>query len=571
MTDSTRRIRRRLASWGVLALGLSLTPTNAFADTQKKAQLRPSVSARLLAKNPALNFTPVSDEDAAHSKVAIGFSALLFRLEDDEDIGIAKAEFVVHILEALRDGGYQAVGAESLLFGKDKSAEAELVLGGVVRELDCHGRWQTGNCRIGIEWQLMDPSTENVLYKVMTRHRIMNLTVKDLESLGKRLVLGALDSLMSRAKFKATLSKHAEGASESRKQEASRAPATLARCATEAKAMPAAAEQALDATVVIETKTGIGSGFVVNSDGYVLTAAHVVAGEKLKVHTRDKKTYSATVLRKSKKFDTALIRLESDDHNSPEACLPTASDSPAVGAGVFAIGSPGGKELSFSMSRGIVSGNRELDGAELIQTDTAISPGNSGGPLVDEDGNVVGIVSRKVVGAAVEGIAFGVPIDAGLDAIDTTWGDTSSVDVPERNSNKEKTSSSTVVDYEDKKLSVDPEGDRDQRIRDATPAYVPVMRWGGLGLMGFGAAAVGYSALFYSEFETTRSEFNTLRLINDVGYISAGVGLVSFVTHFFLIPDDPGVKVEDNATNQAPAPKTSIALGPTSLHLNVQF
>jgi hypothetical protein len=88
-------------------------------------------------------------------KVAVGFSNLVARLDNDE-IGFAKAEYRVHILEALRAEGFNAVGAENLVFGKDEAERADVVLGGTVKELACQRVQRQLRCRVGIEWQLLD-------------------------------------------------------------------------------------------------------------------------------------------------------------------------------------------------------------------------------------------------------------------------------------------------------------------------------------------------------------------------------------------------------------------------------
>ncbi len=89
----------------------------------------------------------------------------------------------------------------------------------------------------------------------------------------------------------------------------------------------------------------------------------------------------------------------------------------AVGADVYASGAPRSRDLSFSLARGIVSGLRLLNGLSYLQTDAAINSGNSGGPLVTAAGEAAAIVSFKLVGASIEGLAFGVPLGAGLNAL----------------------------------------------------------------------------------------------------------------------------------------------------------
>src|SRR5438309_7180331 len=159
-------------------------------------------------------------------------------------------------------------------------------------------------------------------------------------------------------------------------------------------------------------ETVVGSGVVIERDGYVLTNAHVVDGAASLSITLDSGTRTpARVLGMDTVTDLALLRIETP---SP---LPAArlGDSSAlhVGDEVVAIGNPMG--LEQTMTRGIVSGlNRILPGlAEqpMIQTDAPINPGNSGGPLVDRCGSVVGI--NTFISEEANSIGFALPINAG--------------------------------------------------------------------------------------------------------------------------------------------------------------
>jgi S1-C subfamily serine protease len=93
-------------------------------------------------------------------------------------------------------------------------------------------------------------------------------------------------------------------------------------------------------------------------------------------------------------------------------CVPVARVAPEVGIEVFAIGSPLGSGLEFSVSKGIVSGARRVDDMRFLQTDASVNPGNSGGPLLDLAGEVVAIISWKIAAQGLEGLGFGVPVDA---------------------------------------------------------------------------------------------------------------------------------------------------------------
>jgi hypothetical protein len=152
----------------------------------------------------ATSGTAVAEPTAATSKVPVGFSKLVARIDKDE-IGFAKPEYRVHILEALRQAGFNAVGAESLVFDKDEGARAEMLLGGTVQEVECREVRRTLRCRVGIEWQLLDRGRDEIAYRVLTRFSDLDLPRKNDAALAKRLTLGALGSLMKRERFQKLL------------------------------------------------------------------------------------------------------------------------------------------------------------------------------------------------------------------------------------------------------------------------------------------------------------------------------------------------------------------------------
>jgi serine protease Do len=175
--------------------------------------------------------------------------------------------------------------------------------------------------------------------------------------------------------------------------------------------------------------TGVGSGIILTSNGYILTNRHVVENSRiLSVSLMDGRELPASVVRISDTTDLALIKVDATG-------LPAASigDSGAIQVGqtAIAIGSPLGT-YTETVTRGIVSGlDREITVTDessrrqstlkgLIQTDAAINPGNSGGPLLDAAGQVVGI--NTAVATSAEGLGFAIPISAAQDLIGLATG-----------------------------------------------------------------------------------------------------------------------------------------------------
>ena len=164
-----------------------------------------------------------------------------------------------------------------------------------------------------------------------------------------------------------------------------------------------------------------GSGFVVSDYGYIVTNYHVVEGaQQIVIIDSTGKQYSADIVDYNKHLDLALLYAE---NANIKAVTLADSDSLKLGETVVAIGSPTGSGSSLSVSNGIVSGvNRQTSSVSvgMIQTNAPLNPGNSGGPLFDSKGNVVGIVTSKLVYTddsngekiPLDGIAYAIPINA---------------------------------------------------------------------------------------------------------------------------------------------------------------
>ncbi len=175
-----------------------------------------------------------------------------------------------------------------------------------------------------------------------------------------------------------------------------------------------------EAVVQIQTSSGLGSGFVINRLGHVVTNQHVIAGEqeiRVVMYRQGPGGLEKTNFEKVKILamngflDLALLQIEDADVKELPTVVMEENDTLAQGERVFAIGSPLG--LERTVSQGIVSVRaRENSGRWYIQTTTQINPGNSGGPLFNLRGEVVGVTNMKVAGFGVEGVGFAIP--AGL-------------------------------------------------------------------------------------------------------------------------------------------------------------
>ena len=210
---------------------------------------------------------------------------------------------------------------------------------------------------------------------------------------------------------------------------------------TESEALSAteAYNKVAPAAVVVSTKSvtqgyfmhtqeveGIGSGFIINEEGYILTNYHVIQGaQEISVTLSNDVTTTAQVVNYDENQDVAMIKITDESVEIPATVELGDSDALQPGEEVIAIGTPLSTELSSTVTKGIISATSRSVAVEsgvtmnLLQTDAAINAGNSGGPLVNTKGEVVGINTSKISGEAVEGIGFSIPINDIKDKIES--------------------------------------------------------------------------------------------------------------------------------------------------------
>ena len=202
--------------------------------------------------------------------------------------------------------------------------------------------------------------------------------------------------------------------------------------------LSASVEKIYDAVMMIQNYqnnaiASTGSGFVYKTDdkyGYVLTNHHVISGAtKIVLIRSDDKEIEGTVLGSDEYLDLAVVRINKSD------VIDTAkigtSENSKLGDTVFTIGSPLGYEYRGTVTDGILSGKDRLVTVSLsgsntndwvmkvLQTNAAVNPGNSGGPLVNATGEVIGVISLKLVQTEVENMGFAIPIEYAMSHIDS--------------------------------------------------------------------------------------------------------------------------------------------------------
>jgi serine protease Do len=258
-------------------------------------------------------------------------------------------------------------------------------------------------CKVEVTWKLV-----NQVRQTVAEQKTAGTSIK-MEKGGSAAFEDAFDnallSFLDSEEVVAALSKPAS------KEEEKLAAISLRRQGLTKPATDNGVGAAAKAVVIIEISDGHGSGCLVSADGYTITNAHVVGDEVLLADGVEAK---GRVVRVNADMDLALVKVEAE--GLPAFALPTASEG-EVGTDVYAIGAPADKELSQTVTKGIISGRRKIEGRSFLQTDVSINGGNSDGALVARSGQLLGIVNAKLIGRGVEGIGFAIPAEQVSDAL----------------------------------------------------------------------------------------------------------------------------------------------------------
>lgn len=181
-------------------------------------------------------------------------------------------------------------------------------------------------------------------------------------------------------------------------------------------ALVSSLSDAIESSVTVKVNEGHGSGLKVSKDGYIITNFHVVAKSQddITIIFKDGTEANAKLIRQNEKLDLALLKV--DATFSKHFNIPSTKNY-SVGDDIFAVGTPKTIELGQTLSKGIISGERTNTEVQLIQTDASVNGGNSGGPLINGDGQLLGVVNAKLSGFGIEGLGFAIPAELILEGL----------------------------------------------------------------------------------------------------------------------------------------------------------
>ncbi len=317
-----------------------------------------------------------------------------------------------HFYSALDNAGYKTIGGTDALFDDYETERADLVAGAKVVDFRQNRKMITQFLDwkliieqfIEIEWQIYSRQTKEIIATFHSQgyqtDSIVFVGVIPVTQYIDILVSNAVNNLLADNEFIALF--------KNKKFEANQNSRIQVIKKIDNYTMPINENSSLvrSAVVTVKSSTGHGSGFVISADGYALTNAHVVGSDSIvKIKLATGKECLADVIYKESERDVALLKLEQDGL----VPLPINTGIINVGDEVYAMGSPLEESLSSTLTKGILSAFRTENGLEYIQSDVSIQHGNSGGPLMDKYGNVVGItVSMKAFGSSSNNISVGL-------------------------------------------------------------------------------------------------------------------------------------------------------------------
>ena len=325
----------------------------------------------------------------------------------------------------LSEIGYKVAGDPGKLFGEhERAAKAEYRIGSKIVDMSgnfCreHHWWDgrpldtySGEMSVSLEWSVYDTLARRV---VLTDKTEGYFRLNRPKKLGVYITFeGAFEAAVRNFAANPKLAVLAQGG-RATAGAAKRQNLEVIRL-TQGTAREVTIADVLDAVVSVRVGTGHGSGFLVGNDGHILTNAHVVGdASSARVVFKNGIEVSGTVLRRDRKRDIALLKVPLKG-----GFVPYIERTPVtVTQTVFAIGTPIAERWQSTVTKGIVGALRReaRTGNRIIQSDAAISPGNSGGPLVDQNGRVVGVAVAKAIARGAEGIGFFIPIEDALKAL----------------------------------------------------------------------------------------------------------------------------------------------------------
>ena len=349
----------------------------------------------------------------------------------DKPIAIATSEFNELADEELTRSGYRTKAKPRLFANEVGEEEPQFLLGAELKKLEINylvldsiesnGVLKNSpvpvlSCNLEMQWQVYSRKKRSVILRTSTKGQAASFSYIELEKILKDAVRDALINLGFDTTLRNTIRSGMSSQSYSLSQIKK---ITLTQEKTETYPDYAAMiQKKLLSCVTIFSSGGHGSGFIISTEGHILTNYHVIDGEKeLTIKFENGFEFPAEVISFDEEYDVALLKIKGSGFKG----LPLNTNMAGVGTDVTAIGTPAKIELGQTVTKGIISGKREIEGKIFYQTDVSVSPGNSGGPLINAKGEVIGIITWGLRGDGIQGLNFAIPISVALEKLGITF------------------------------------------------------------------------------------------------------------------------------------------------------
>ena len=342
-------------------------------------------------------------------------------------IEVSTDEFTEVFRDELEKANYNIIGNTDSLFEDPSDWEAEYLIAGLIKEMQANicfpwsglGNWSSGKgeAYMKVNWQLYSRLERKVVFETITEG---SSDVDDSSPTGPTDVFlnafaSATKNLLADKGFHDLLTQKEQINNYANSGQTKSGVINLNSKPLYTSPIINHINDIRSSVVTVFAGEGHGSGFFISSSGYVLTNEHVVRSAKMvNIKLATGREILGEVLRTDSRRDVALIKAEEPALNY----LPLDKNESSIGEEVIAIGTPLDEKFSTTVSKGILSGYRLENGIRFIQSDVNVLPGNSGGPLLDENGNVIGIsVSALFLHNFPSGINFFIPINEAINSM----------------------------------------------------------------------------------------------------------------------------------------------------------
>ncbi|MBL8645380.1 MAG: serine protease [Rhodospirillaceae bacterium] len=330
--------------------------------------------------------------------------------------------------EELETANYVVVGDPDALFDDPESWKAEYLIGGLIKDIKANicfpmsgfGSFSSssGEAEIEVEWQIYSRLNRKVVHEVKTKG---SSKISSKENGAEDIFLEAFASasrqLLSDEGFYNLITGKSTGITASEAIASSdKASTVIERVSNSKRSFLEQATTIRGQVATVYAGDGTGSGFFI-ADRYLITNQHVVGGARfVKIKFVTGREILGEVIKTNSARDVALIQTEP----AGVLGLPIRTDELAIGSQVYVVGSPLGQKNEGTVTSGIVSSYRSEDGMRILQSDVSVQPGNSGGPMFDDKGNVIAITVAGLTGdgrTTSLGVNYFIPIVDALDKL----------------------------------------------------------------------------------------------------------------------------------------------------------